>query len=85
MDPHNRMKVIRKSDKKEFTVEYAHNRLGNKRMWVDGKFYSDKDFSKLFKIKRQDVEEIAEAQAERIQNLKTEKNGKFITLSEKYH
>ena len=32
------------------TAVYAHNRLGNKLMNVDGKFYTDKQFTKLFKI-----------------------------------
>lgn len=70
MDPHNRMKVIRKSDNVEFPVEYAHNRLGNKRIWVDGRFYSDKDFVRFFTIIRQDAKQAAQSQAERIQSLK---------------
>lgn len=28
---------------------YAANRLGNLRMAIDGKFYTDKEFEKLFK------------------------------------
>ena len=32
------------------TAIYAAKPNGDKRMWVDGKFYSDKQFSKLFKV-----------------------------------
>jgi hypothetical protein len=49
------MKAIKVQDKKTgeiFTCEYAHNRLGNKRMWVNGKFYSDRDFDRKFRILR---------------------------------
>lgn len=43
-------KIIQRSDLKD--AEYACNRLGNKRMWVDGKFYSDYDFNRKFEIIR---------------------------------
>jgi hypothetical protein len=47
------MKFIKVQNKKTleiFTAEYAYNRLGNKRMWVNGKFYSDKEYDKTFKV-----------------------------------
>lgn len=44
------LKAKEKSTGKIVSVEYAHNRLGNKRMWVDGKFYSDKNFAKKFEL-----------------------------------
>jgi len=46
------MKVIDKKTGAIYIAAYAHNRLGNLRMWVNGKFYSDKDFQKTFKIDR---------------------------------
>lgn len=42
------MKVINNTTGKISNATYAHNRLGNLRMWVDGKFYDDKKFSKIF-------------------------------------
>jgi hypothetical protein len=47
------MKTIVVENKKtgeQFTAQYACNRLGNKRMWVNGKFYSDKEYDKTFKV-----------------------------------
>lgn len=46
------MKVICKKSGREYEAVYAANRLGNMRMWVEGKFYSDKKFDKLFTIKQ---------------------------------
>lgn len=43
-------KVIEKQSGKIFNADYAPNRLGNMRMWVSGKFYSDKQFNKLFQL-----------------------------------
>ncbi len=46
------IKSLKIEDKKTgelHTAIYAHNRLGNLRMWVNGKFYSDKDFIRKFK------------------------------------
>ncbi len=31
---------------------YAPNKKGNKQYCIDGKFYNDKDFDKLFKIEK---------------------------------
>jgi len=42
------MKVINNTTGKISNATYAHNRLGNLRMWVDGKFYSDKKFDRTF-------------------------------------
>jgi len=42
------MKVINNTTGKISNAIYAHNKLGNLRMWVDGKFYSDKRFDKTF-------------------------------------
>ena len=42
------MKVRDKQTNEITCASYAHNRLGNLRMWVNGKFYSDKDFGKRF-------------------------------------
>lgn len=36
-------------------VIYAANSRGNMRMWVDGKFYTDKQFDKTFKIISQEA------------------------------
>ena len=44
------MKVIEKLTGKEFTASYGANSKGNMRMWVDGKFYSDRQFAKKFQI-----------------------------------
>ena len=47
------MKIVKAkeiSTGKIVSVQYGANRLGNKRMWVEGKFYSDKLFGKLFKL-----------------------------------
>jgi hypothetical protein len=47
------MKFVKATEKKTgrvVSVQYGHNRLGNLRMWVEGKFYSDKLFGKLFKL-----------------------------------
>lgn len=44
------MIVENKKTGEKFTAQYAHNRLGNKRMWVNGKFYSDKEYDKTFKV-----------------------------------
>lgn len=43
------LKIEDKKTGKLHTAIYAHNRLGNLRMWVNGKFYSDKDFIRKFK------------------------------------
>jgi len=43
------MKVIHKKTGKMVNATYAHNRLGNLRMWVEGKFYDDKKFDKIFR------------------------------------
>jgi hypothetical protein len=42
------IKVIHKKTGKIVNATYAHNRLGNLRLWADGKFYSDKLFDKTF-------------------------------------
>jgi hypothetical protein len=42
------MKVLEVKTETIYHATYAHNRLGNLRMWVNGKFYSDKYFSKRF-------------------------------------
>ena len=42
------MKVIENHTNQIYNSTYAHNRLGNLRMWVNGKFYSDKEFGKKF-------------------------------------
>jgi len=44
------MKVIEKATGQEFTAQYGYTSTGNRRMWVEGKFYSDKQFAKKFKI-----------------------------------
>lgn len=44
------IKAIEIATGRTVSVQYAHNRLGNLRMWVDGKFYSDNDFAKKFKL-----------------------------------
>lgn len=38
------------------SVQYAHNRLGNLRMWVEGKFYSDKLFDKNYEISKKTID-----------------------------
>lgn len=43
------MRVIDIDTKQIFVAEYAANKKGNMRMWVNGKFYSDKQFGKKFK------------------------------------
>jgi hypothetical protein len=43
-------KVQDKKTGETFFAEYSYNRLGNKRMWVNGKFYSDRDFDRKFKF-----------------------------------
>jgi hypothetical protein len=48
----NPVKAIQVIEKKTGVVKtaiYAANRMGNLRMAVDGKFYSDKDFMSKFK------------------------------------
>lgn len=42
--------VINKTTGERTTAQYAPNSRGNLRMWVNGKFYSDKQFNKLFNI-----------------------------------
>ena len=49
MNPIKSTTVIEKATGKPFTALYDRNRLGNWRMWVDGKFYSDKDFARLYR------------------------------------
>lgn len=44
------MKIQVKLTNETKTAIYGTTPSGNKRMWVDGKFYSDKQFDKLFKI-----------------------------------
>ena len=44
----NAMKVINKTTGEISYATYGHNRLGNLRMWVEGRFYSDKNFDKMF-------------------------------------
>jgi hypothetical protein len=44
------MKAIEISSGREVFAVYAANRLGNMRLNVEGKFYSDKQFSKLFDL-----------------------------------
>jgi len=47
------MKFIKAKEKgtdRIVSVQYGANRLGNMRMWVEGKFYSDKEFGKKFKL-----------------------------------
>ena len=41
-------KVIHKKTGQVSNAIYTHNRLGNLRFWVEGKFYSDKLFDKTF-------------------------------------
>jgi hypothetical protein len=43
--------VIVKATGEQKTAVYMANRQGNKQYNIDGKFYTDKAFSKLFKIK----------------------------------
>lgn len=43
------MKVLDVNSGIIYNATYAHNRLCNLRMWVNGKFYSDKSFSKNFR------------------------------------
>ena len=45
------MKVIEKATGAEKDAIYAANSLGNMRMNVDGKFYTDKKFNEKFTIK----------------------------------
>jgi hypothetical protein len=42
--------VIEKTTGKQFVAVYALNSGGNLRFNVNGKFYTDKQFNKLFKI-----------------------------------
>lgn len=42
------MKVLNNKTGEITNATYANNRLGNLRMWVNGKFYDDKKFNKLF-------------------------------------
>ena len=42
------MKVLEVTTGTIYNATYTHNRLGNLRMWVNGKFYSDEMFSKTF-------------------------------------
>ena len=44
------MKVIEKLTGKEFNASYGANSKGNMRIWVEGKFYSDRQFAKKFEI-----------------------------------
>ena len=44
------LKAINKKTNEIVYVQYLPNRLGNYRMWIDGKFYSDKQFDRLYKI-----------------------------------
>lgn len=49
----NNMKIVKAKQKSTDTilsVQYGANRLGNMRMWVEGKFYSDKEFNRKFKL-----------------------------------
>lgn len=47
------MKAKNKKTGEVVTVMYEPNRLGNMRIWVNGKFYSDKEFDKKFQIVKQ--------------------------------
>ena len=42
------MKVINNTTGEIKYATYAANSSGNMRMWVDGKFYTDKQFNKTF-------------------------------------
>jgi len=42
------MKVKDRISGQLFNAVYAANRLGNMRMWVDGRFYTDNEFDKKF-------------------------------------
>jgi len=44
------MKARNKQTGEVHNVIYAANSSGNMRLWVDGKFYSDKQFEKCFSI-----------------------------------
>ena len=44
------MKVKNKKTGEVFIATYDKNRLGNLQMWVNGKFYTDKKFNKVFSI-----------------------------------
>lgn len=44
--------VIDKNSGESLIACYAANRLGNMRMNVRGKFYSDKEFNKKFVVKK---------------------------------
>lgn len=44
------MKVIEKSTGIVYYATYSRNRLGNLRMWVNGRFYSDREFDRKFSI-----------------------------------
>lgn len=44
------MKVIERSTGNIYHAQYAPNSGGNMRLWVEGKFYSDKKFAELFEV-----------------------------------
>lgn len=49
------MNVFDKVEKKLTTAIYATTQTGNKRMSVDGKFYTDKQFNKRYEIVGEDL------------------------------
>lgn len=52
------MKAKNKKTGETVSVLYAKNRLGNMRMWVDGKFYADKVFDRKFQLIEEKVNEL---------------------------
>lgn len=46
-------KILVKSTNEVKTAIYMPNRKGNKQFNVDGKFYNDKEFSKIFTVCQQ--------------------------------
>ena len=51
------MKVRNKITGKIFDATYGATSGGNMRMWVDGKFYTDKQFGSTFQVLRTATEE----------------------------
>lgn len=51
-------KAKNKSTGEIVSVLYAANSKGNMRMWVDGKFYTDKQFDKTFKLIPNETEKV---------------------------
>ena len=53
----NALKIRDKKTGQIYSALYDTNRLGNKQMWVEGKFYPDKVFYRRFEVINQNEAE----------------------------